>query len=34
MFISNPNEIWPSILQKGLAKMYGSYINLNNIVPS
>lgn len=33
MFLSNPNEIWPLMLQKGLAKLHSSYIELNNIIP-
>ncbi len=33
MFLSNQNEIWPLMLQKGLAKFYSSYILLNNITP-
>lgn len=33
MFLSNQNEIWPMMLQKGLAKFYSSYILLNNIIP-
>jgi hypothetical protein len=28
MFISNQNEMWPMILQKGLAKIHESYFNL------
>lgn len=31
MFLSNNNEIWPMILQKALAKTYGSYLELDNI---
>lgn len=33
MFLSNQNEIWPLMLQKGLAKFYSSYIELNSLVP-
>ena len=33
MFLSNKNEIWPMILQKGLAKLYDSYILLNSLNP-
>jgi hypothetical protein len=28
MFISNQNEMWPMILQKGLAKIHDNYFNL------
>jgi hypothetical protein len=34
MFISNRSEIWPMILQKALAKIYGSYLALNTLSPS
>lgn len=33
MFLSNANEMWPQILQKGLAKLYGSYMKLSEINP-
>ena len=33
MFLSNKNEIWPMLLQKALAKLYDSYILLNNLNP-
>ncbi len=34
MFLSNVTEMWPQILQKGLAKIYGSYMKLSEIKPA
>jgi hypothetical protein len=33
VFLSNANETWPQILQKALAKLYGSYMKLSEIAP-
>jgi hypothetical protein len=33
MFLSNHEELWPMLLQKALAKQYGSYFALGNVDP-
>jgi hypothetical protein len=33
MFMSSTQELWPMLLQKGLAKHYGSYFELSRIDP-
>ena len=33
MFFSNEEELWPMLLQKGLAKLHEGYISTNSISP-
>lgn len=33
MFVSDEEELWPMILQKGLAKLHKGYLDTNNLSP-